>query len=114
MDGAVTDTERAEGTSVVSAQRVFSMSMVVSGIRCVLAYVLLPFVTPFLGLAPGVGPALGVVIGAVALAANGYSLRRFWRLRHPWRKPITVLHVGVISFLLVLLVQDVTALLDLA
>jgi hypothetical protein len=93
------------------AQRIFSVSMLVSGIRCGLAYVVLPFVTPFLGLAPGVGPVLGIGIATVAIAANGFSLRRFWRLRHPWRKPITVLHIAVIAFLLVLIVLDVSRLL---
>jgi hypothetical protein len=100
-------TEAPEGSiSLNRAQRAFSISMVVSGIRCVLAYIVLPFVTPFLGLAPGVGPGLGLVIGAIAIAANVYSLRRFWRLNHPWRKWITVLHAGVIAFLLVLMALD--------
>ena len=30
-------------------------SMIVSGVRCTLAYVVLPFVAPLIGLAPGVG-----------------------------------------------------------
>jgi hypothetical protein len=103
-----TDYSEAPQTTISlnRAQRAFSLSMVISGIRCVLAYVVLPFVTPFLGLAPGVGPVLGLGIGAVAIAANVYSLRRFWRLNHPWRKWITVLHVGVIGFLLVLMALD--------
>lgn len=88
------------------------MSMLVSGIRCVLAYVILPFATPFLGIAPGIGPGIGIVIGAVAIAANLFSMRRFWTLRHPWRKPITALHVGVIIFLLVLMTMDFALLLD--
>ena len=92
------------------AQRIFSVSMVISGIRCAFAYVLLPFATPFLGLAPGVGPALGIVVGVVAIAANVFSLRRFWSLRHPWRKPVTVLHVGVIGLLLALLTLDISQL----
>lgn len=91
-------------------QRAFSTSMIISGIRCVIAYVLLPFATPFLGLAPGVGPGLGLAIGAVAIGANVYSLRRFWRVNHPWRKWITVLHVAVIAFLGVLMVIDTVAL----
>ncbi len=93
-----------------STQRLFTMSMVISGIRCVLAYVVLPFVTPFLGLAPGVGPVLGLVIGTVAIAANVFSIRRFWKADHRWRKPITVLHVGVIILLLVLMWFDLAEL----
>lgn len=105
-----TTTATSQGDVARSAQNMFSVSMVISGIRCLIAYVLLPFVTPFLGLAPGVGPGLGIVIGLVALAANLYSLNRFWRLRHRWRKPITVLHVAVIGLLLFLLAQDITGL----
>lgn len=104
------DTDYAEappGTlSLSRAQRAFSVSMIVSGVRCLLAYVVLPFVTPFLGLAPGVGPGMGLAIGVVAIAANVFSLRRFWRLNHPWKKWVTVLHVGVIGFLLVLIALD--------
>lgn len=96
--------------SAESAQRIFTMSMVVSGVRCVLSYVILPFITPFLGLAPGVGPILGIAIGTVAIAANVWSLNRFWRLKHRWRKPITVLHVGVIALVLVLIAMDVAEL----
>ena len=92
------------------AQRAFSMSMLISGIRCVLFYVVLPFVTPLLGLAPGVGPTLGISIGAVAITANVVSMRRFWRVRHRWRRPITVLHVAVIIFLLVLIGLDIAQL----
>lgn len=111
-----TDTDLAErpapAAALGKAQRSFSVSMLVSGIRCALAYVILPFVTPFLGIAPGVGPGLGIVIGAVAIGANLFSMRRFWVLRHPWRKPITALHIGVIAFLLVLVTLDVAHLVD--
>ncbi len=87
-------------------ERAFSVSMVVSGLRCVLTYVILPFVTPFLGLAPGVGPVLGLTFGTVAIAANVYSIRRFSRAEHPWRRPVTAIHIGVIAFLLVLMTND--------
>ena len=112
MDRAVTaNTETATvQKSAESAQRIFTMSMLVSGIRCVLSYVILPFVTPFLGLAPGVGPILGIAIGTVAIAANVWSLNRFWKLKHRWRKPVTVLHVGVIALILVLIAMDIAEL----
>ena len=102
----------AEGASSRrEVERAFNVSMIVSGIRCTLAYVILPFVTPLIGLAPGVGPVLGIVIGVVAIVANVMSLRRFWLVQHPWRKPVTVLHVGVIGLLLVLIAVDIAELL---
>lgn len=94
----------------VGVERAFKLSVLISGIRCTLAYVVLPFLTPFIGLAPGVGPALGLPIGAVAIAANLASVRRFWKHRHPWRRPVTALHAVVIVFLLVMMGIDVAAL----
>lgn len=91
-------------------ERAFNVSIIVSGVRCTLAYVLLPFVAPFIGLAPGIGPALGLAIGAIAIVANVLSMRRFWRARHPWRKPVTVIHMGMIAFLVVLMTIDAMAL----
>ncbi len=106
--GAVT-----KGEAKADAQRAFNRSMIVSGIRCTLAYVVLPFVTPLIGLAPGVGPVLGIAIAVVAIIANVVSIRRFWRAQHPWRKPITVIHVAVIALMVVLIVYDLRELLSL-
>ena len=102
--------DNATRESLGQVERAFNLSLFVSGIRCVLAYVLLPFVAPLIGLAPGVGPTLGIAIAVVAIAANVISMRRFWRVQHPWRRPVTVLHVGVIGFLLVLISGDVAEL----
>lgn len=92
------------------AERLFSKSIVVSGIRCVLAYLILPFATPFIGLAPGVGAGFGLIIGVVAVVANLFSIRRFWRADHRWKVPVTVLHVCVIALLLFLAVRDIAEL----
>ncbi len=94
----------------VRAERALRFSVFVSGIRCIFAYVVLPFLTPLVGMAPGVGPSLGIAIGIVAIGANTISLRRFRRLRHRWLKGVTVLHVGVICLLLVLIAVDVAEL----
>lgn len=98
-------------TPEIRPERAFNVSLLISAVRCTLSYVVLPFALPLLGLAPGVGPILGVTIGVVAIAANVYSIRRFWSTGHPWRRPITVLHVGVIALLVVLIVVDLGALL---
>jgi hypothetical protein len=99
------------GPNRISTERAFSISMVISGLRCTLTYVILPFAIPVLGLAPGVGPTLGLALGSVAIVANVVSLRRFWRSGHRLRKPMTVVHVGVIVLLVILIVLDLRELL---
>ena len=94
-----------------AAQRGFSRSVVVSGIRCTLTYVILPFVAPLIGLAPNVGPTIGLVVGTVAIAANLFSIRRFWRADHRWKVPATVLHCSVLVLLAILMVVDIRDLL---
>ncbi len=85
----------------------FSTSILLSGIRCIVAYIVFPWLLPALGLARGVGPGIGVVIGLVAIAFNVASIRRFHASDHHWKWPITALNVTVIAMLGVLLVMDV-------
>ncbi|HEX6298990.1 MAG TPA: hypothetical protein VF148_00790 [Acidimicrobiia bacterium] len=95
--------------SAVGAQRAFSMAILISGIRCVFAYILLPFVAPLLNLAPGVGPWLGIAIGVVAIVANGFSIRRFSSSQHRLHKPVIAINIAVIAFMLVLMGIDLNA-----
>jgi hypothetical protein len=108
--GTATGTPIPTNISAADAQRGFSRSIVVSAIRCTLTYVVLPFVTPLIGLAPGVGPAVGLAVGTVAITANVLSIRRFWRADHRWKRPVTVLHSGVIVLLSILLYLDASQL----
>lgn len=106
------DTTDAAAPAVArsEAQRAFNTSIIVSGIRCTLAYVVLPFIAPLIGLAPGVGPLIGIPIAAVAIVANAVSIRRFWRAQHPWKVPITILNVLIIGLMVVLIVSDLRTL----
>ena len=108
----VTATHTSDTSTVDEAQRGFSRSIMISGIRCVLTYVVLPFFAPLIGLAPGVGPVVGLTVGTVAIVANVFSIRRFWRADHRWKKPVTVLHVSVIVLLVILLYLDIAQLLE--
>jgi hypothetical protein len=94
-----------------AATRAFSASMLISATRCLLTYVVFPWILPAVGVAGGVGPGVGLVVGAVALASNAVSIRRFWAADHRWKWPITMLNIGVIALVSILVVDDVTALL---
>jgi hypothetical protein len=92
------------------AARLFSLSIVISGTRCLLTYIVFPWVLPVLGIAGGVGPVVGVVVGVVAIAFNILSIRRWRASGHAWRVPLMTLNSIVIVFLLVLVVIDVNRL----
>lgn len=88
------------------AESVFSKSIVISAVRCVLTYVVFPFAAPLIGLA-GVGPWVGIALSLVAIYFNVYSIRRFWATDHRFKKPMSALNVGVIVLVTVLLFLDV-------
>jgi hypothetical protein len=92
-----------------AAQRAFSTSVLVSATRCILTYLVLPFVLPLVGVAKGVGPAIGIPIGIVAIACNIATIRRFWAADHRYRWAYTALAVTVIVLLAVLLVEDLAS-----
>ena len=93
------------------ANRTFSTSVLVSAVRCTLAYIVFPWLLPAFGAAGDVGPAIGLVIGPVAIAFNVASIRRFHASDHRWKWQITALNSAVIVLLTVLFVMDVRELL---
>ncbi len=84
--------------------------MIVSGTRCLLAYIVFPYVIPAVGLADLVSPAVGVAIGVVAIVFNGVSIRRFWRGNHRLRWPLSVVNLAVMGLMFYLAVGDVAEL----
>jgi len=89
-----------------AAHRLFNVSIAVSGLRCLLAYVVFPIVGPALDGAAGWGPAIGIPIGVVALVFDVVAVRRFWVADHRWRWGITAIYLAVIALVLTLLVRD--------
>jgi len=90
----------------------FSRSILVSATRCIITYLLIPFLGPVLGLATGVGPAVGIPIGALAIVFNVKSMRRFWRADHRFRWHYTAIGGTVIAMLVVLITLDLAELLS--
>jgi hypothetical protein len=94
-----------------SARSLVERSLLISMVRCLLTYVILPFVAPILGVGLGVTPVVGIVVGVVAIVANVASVRRFWRADHAYRWHYTALASVIVLLLVWLIVADVVELL---
>lgn len=92
------------------ARSAFQTSIVVSSIRCLLTYIVLPFVAPTVGFLAKIGPGLSIIVGLVAIVSITMSMRRFWRVRHGQRWAYTTLGGLMFCFICFLLVRDVIAL----
>jgi len=90
-----------------TARSVFGASLLLSTVRCLLTYVLLPLLKPVVDLSGGVGPVLGLLIGTVSAVAIIASMRRFWSVGHKWRWGYTVVGGGILVLLVIQAVGDV-------
>jgi hypothetical protein len=98
----------APKASEASARQLVEKSLLISMARCLITYVLLPFVAPVVGVRlAGVTPVIGVIVGLVAIAANVASVRRFWRADHKYRWHYTVLATVIVLAMVWLIVVDV-------
>ncbi len=96
------------------AHKMFSLSIALSGVRCLLSYVILPVLLPLLGLATGVGPVIGIPVGVLALIFDVKGIRRFWLSDHQWRWQMSVIYLLVIVMVVGLILVDVLHLAGLA
>jgi hypothetical protein len=92
--------------TVESARRVFEVSIYISAARCLLTYIVLPFIFPIIGISTSATPAVGIPVSLVAVAADVMSIRRFWRADHKYRWHYTALAGAIICAMLVLITTD--------
>jgi hypothetical protein len=89
-----------------SARQLVEKSLLISMARCLLTYIVLPFVVPIIGLAGDIAPFVGVALGVVAIVANVASVRRFWRADHRYRWHYTALAAVIIVAMVWLIAID--------
>jgi hypothetical protein len=93
-----------------SARQLVERSLGISMARCLLTYVVLPFVVPIIGIAGDIAPVVGIVLGVVAIVANVASIRRFWRADHRYRWHYTALATVIILAMVWLIAIDLATL----
>jgi hypothetical protein len=88
----------------------FSASMALSGTRCLLSYIVLPVLAPWLGTLPFIGPAIGIPVGVVALVFDVRAMRRFFASDHRWRWVAAVVYLAVMAMVASLVFRDISRL----
>ena len=92
--------------SAEQARSSFQKSLVWTAARCLLMYIVFPFVLPVVGIAQNVGPVVGILIGLLAMVSIVYSIRRFWRADHSKRWHYTAFGTVIIVFLIWATIAD--------
>lgn len=85
----------------VGAKRALTFGLAFSGVRCVLMYVVLPFVLPLIGLTGVFATRADILINLIAIAALGYSVRRFWKI--DYKHKVTYTAVAAVAFVVLAL-----------
>ena len=96
----------APAGTAAGARKAFQTSIMVAAVRCVLMYLVFPFVLPAVGFASGVGPVVGLVVNTAAMVCIVLSMRRFFRADHPKRWRYAGLGGAVLVLLAYLAVVD--------
>ena len=102
----MTDQPADATTTTKRAERAFGLSLAFSGIRCVLQYVVLPFVLPLLGIATSAGTYINFAISLLAVVAVISSLRRFWKVRYQYRWQYLAVALVTLAILTTFILMD--------
>lgn len=86
-------------------------SLVLSAVRCVLTYAIVPLVVPLIGWAGVLAAPLSLALSAVAIVLAVTSLRRVWWADYRHRWPYTAFIVAAVTLLTIVIVGDVRTIL---
>lgn len=106
-------TVASEPRSVEQAERTFGVSLMISAVRCILQYVILPFVLPVIGVASEAAVPISLTINVIAVGLIVYSLRRFWRIGYARRWQYLPVALAALLILGVFITLDIRSLIAL-
>lgn len=81
------------------AERTYNYSLMLSAGRCIIQYVILPFVLPLIGVAGQMATGISLVINVVAVAAIIASVRRLWQINYARKWAYLGVAVGALVFI---------------
>ncbi|WIY83718.1 hypothetical protein [Propionimicrobium sp. PCR01-08-3] len=103
----VRELDRSSG---LAAHRAFRISVLVSGVRCLITYLLIPVLVPIVGLAGWVAAPISLALCVLAFVNGIVSARRFWKSDHRDRWLYTAFITVVFVILTIALATDLARL----
>jgi hypothetical protein len=103
-------TAASEPRSTEQAERTFGISLLISAVRCILQYMILPFVLPVIGVASEAAVPISLTINIIAVGLIFYSLRRFWKIGYARRWQYLPVALAAFLILGVFIAMDIKAL----
>jgi len=89
--------------AILGARRSTTRAIVISGIRCIITYLLIPIVAPIVGFSATVAAPLTIALSLLAIWMGISGVRRFWIADHRARWAYT----GFIAVVVLLLVVGI-------
>lgn len=96
--------------AVFDARNKLRSSIVISGIRCIITYLLVPIATPVIGFSNVLAAPVSIALSVLAIVLGHNSLRRFWIADHRLRWRYTIFIVVVWLLLVFAIIWDVVGL----
>ncbi len=92
------------------AENALTISLLFSGIRCILQYALLPFLLPIIGVAADATVPILLLINLIAIVSIFLSLRRFWTIGYKHRWSYLLVALAALTLLIAFTAYDITKL----
>lgn len=92
------------------AHKAFRTSLLVSAVRCILTYLVIPIAVPLLSFAGVLAAPIGLALCVVAVVNGVVSVRRFWTSNHKMKWMYTWFMVFVFLVLAVAMYADISRL----
>lgn len=102
------DSAKSSAKHEGSAHKYLRISMVITGVRCLITYLVIPIAVPIIGLSGTVSAPLGLLLSLIAVVTGVLSLRKFWLSDHRFRWMYTAFIFVVFAVLSVTLFSDIS------
>ncbi|HEU5111878.1 MAG TPA: hypothetical protein VFU96_01095, partial [Acidimicrobiia bacterium] len=95
--------------AILGARRSTTAAIVVSGIRCIITYLLIPVLAPLIGISDAASAPVTIALSVLAVLMGITGVRRFWMADHRARWAYTTFIAVIVALLIVGIVLDVAS-----